>query len=167
MLAGEVRSRLWPIVDPVVEDEGLELVELEFVQQGGRWVLRIYMDKPGGVQLEDCERVSRRVSPVLDVEDPIPHRYVLEVSSPGIPRPIRRAHDFERFCGQRARIELTLPVRGRKRYSGKLAGVSGGAAPEVALKLEGGEVVRLSLAQIKRARLEEEMEGTNRASHGH
>ncbi|MDP6484707.1 MAG: ribosome maturation factor RimP, partial [Nitrospinota bacterium] len=67
MLAGELRGRLWPVVEPIVEDEGLELVEVEFVHQNGSWVLRIYMDAPGGVRIEDCERVSRRLSPVLDV----------------------------------------------------------------------------------------------------
>ncbi|MFQ5691971.1 MAG: ribosome maturation factor RimP [Nitrospinota bacterium] len=156
MHTGELRSRLWPVVAPIVEEEGLELVELEFIQQGGRWVLRVYMDRPGGVVLDDCERVSRRLSPVLDVEDLIPHRYTLEVSSPGIPRPLRRVDDFQRFSGRPARIEMALPVGGRKRYSGELAGVSGGEAPEVALKLGEGEVVRLPLANIKRARLKEE-----------
>ncbi|MEE8109632.1 MAG: ribosome maturation factor RimP [bacterium] len=156
-LVGELRSRLWPVVEPVVEEEGLELVELEFIQQRGMWVLRIYMDKTGGVQLDDCQRVSRRLSPVLDVEDIIPQRYTLEVSSPGIPRPLRRARDFERFSGQRARIELALPITGRKRYSGELAGVLSGTQPEVALRLEDGELVHLPLGQIKRARLEGEI----------
>jgi len=163
VLVAELRTRLWPIVEPIAEEEGLELVEVEFVQQSGNWVLRIYLDKPGGVQLDDCERVSRRLSPVLDVEDLIPHRYVLEVSSPGIPRPLRRACDFERFSGHRARIELVLPLDGRRRFSGELAGVSGEPESQVTLKLEGGEVVHLSLAQIKRARLEGEMEGSVQA----
>lgn len=158
MLARELRDRLWPIVEPVVEEEGLELVEVEFVRQGGSWVLRIYMDKPGGVGLGDCERVSRRLSPVLDVEDLIPHRYVLEVSSPGIPRPLRLARDFDRFSGRRARIELAVPTGGRSRFAGELAGVSGGEDPEVALKLGEGQVVRLRLADVKRARLEEQIQ---------
>ena len=152
MLAGELRGRLWPVVEPIVEDEGLELVEVEFVHQNGSWVLRIYMDAPGGVRIEDCERVSRRLSPVLDVENLIPHHYTLEVSSPGVPRPIRKARDFERLSGERARIEMALPMNGRKRFTGELAGVSGGPEPVVALALDDGEMVHLPLTRIKRAR---------------
>jgi ribosome maturation factor RimP len=111
------------------------------------------MDRAGGVKLEDCERVSRRLSPALDVEDLIPHRYTLEVSSPGIPRPIRKVSDFERFSGQQARIEMAVPSTGRKRFLGELAGVSSGAEPEVMLKLENGEIAHLPIDHIKRARL--------------
>ncbi|MDP6085798.1 MAG: ribosome maturation factor RimP [Nitrospinota bacterium] len=157
MLAGELRGRLWPVVEPIVEDEGLELVEVEFVHQNGSWVLRIYMDAPGGVRIEDCERVSRRLSPVLDVENLIPHHYTLEVSSPGVPRPIRKARDFERLSGERARIDMALPMNGRKRFTGELAGVSGGSEPAVALALDDGEMVHLPLTRIKRAHQEIEI----------
>ena len=157
MLAGELRGRLWPVVEPIVEDEGLELVEVEFVHQNGSWVLRIYMDAPGGVRIEDCERVSRRLSPVLDVENLIPHHYTLEVSSPGVPRPIRKARDFERLSGERARIDMALPMNGRKRFTGELAGVSGGPEPVVALALDDGEMVHLPLTRIKRAHQEIEI----------
>ena len=157
MLVGELRNRLWPIVETIVEDEGLELVELEFVRQSGSWILRIYMDRPEGIRLKDCERVSRRLSPVLDVEDVIPYSYTLEVSSPGTPRPLRKARDFERFSGEMVRIEMTSPCNGRKRFTGELASVSGGDEGEVALKLEGGETVHLPVTDIRRARLAEEV----------
>jgi len=153
VLVGELRICLWPVIEPIVEEEGLELLEIELIQQRGDWVLRIYMDREGGVNLDDCERVSRRVSPVLDVEDLIPHRYTLEVSSPGIPRPLRKASDFERFSGQPARIEMAVSSTLRKRYSGELAGVSSGFKPEVMLKLENGEIAHLPIEHIKRARL--------------
>ncbi len=162
MSFGELRNRLWPIVEPIVEDEGLALVELEFVRQSGSWILRIYMDGPEGIRVEDCERVSRRLSPVLDVEDVIPHSYTLEVSSPGIPRPLRKAQDFERFSGEIARIEMASPCNGRKRFTGELAGVSEGEEGEVALKLDGGETVRLPVTDIRRARLAEEVQGAHR-----
>ena len=151
---GELRNRLWPFVEPIVKDEKLDLVEVEFVRQSGSWILRIFMDKPGGVRLEDCERVSRRLSPLLDVEDVIPHNYTLEVSSPGIPRPLRRAEDFERFSGSRAKIEMSFPSNGRKRFTGLLAGIS--KEEHLILKLDEGETVHLSIADIKRARLTSE-----------
>lgn len=151
MQVGELRNRLWPVVEPIIKDEKLDLVEVEFVRQGGSWILRIFMDRSGGVRLEDCERVSRRLSPVLDVEDVIPSPYTLEVSSPGIPRPLRMAGDFERFSGERARIEMSFPSNGRKRFTGLLAGVL--KEEKLILKLDEGETVHLSIADIKRARL--------------
>ena len=104
---------------PIVEEEGLELVEVEFIHHSGSWVLRIYMDKPGGVRVEDCARVSRRLSPVLDVEDLIPHHYTLEVSSPGVPRPIRTARrpdaGFRSFHKEGTRIRMPAPRRRQPR----------------------------------------------------
>lgn len=149
-------EKLEPLVEPVLEDEGLELVDLEWVSLSGQWVLRVYMDKEGGVTLDDCQRVSRRLDPVLDVEDLIPSHYNLEVSSPGLNRRLKKASDFRRFSGHRARIELSSPLQGRRRFRGKLAGISGEEATEILLELEGGEVVHLPLADVGKARLEVE-----------
>ncbi len=150
-------EKLQPLVEPVVEDEGLELVDLEWMSLAGQWVLRVYMDKEGGVTLDDCQRVSRRLNPVLDVEDLIPSRYNLEVSSPGLNRRLKKASDFRRFLGRRARIELSSSLQGRRRFRGKLAGISGEEETEIVLEMEGGEVVHLPLADIGKARLEVEL----------
>ncbi len=91
-------EQLWKMIDPIVEPEGLELVELEYRPEGGRWMLRVYIDRPTGVTLADCELISRQVGALLDMEDPIHHSYVLEVSSPGINRVLRREKDFQFFC---------------------------------------------------------------------
>ncbi len=144
-----MRETLLKILEPVIEALGYTLVELEF--QGG--VLRIYIDQPDGVTLDDCEKVSRQVGAVLDVEDPIPGAYTLEVSSPGLDRPLRKLADFGQRNGQRARIELTLPLDGRRRFSGTLRGLD---KDEVLIEVD-GTVFRLPFAQIGKARLMPEL----------
>jgi len=105
-----VRETLLKLLEPVIEALGYELVELEFPPH----LLRIYIDREGGVTVDDCEKVSRQVSSVLDVEDPIPGAYTLEVSSPGLDRPLRKEADFVRFTGEQAKLELTLPLATRR-----------------------------------------------------
>jgi ribosome maturation factor RimP len=140
-----MRETLLKILEPALEGLGYELVELEF--QGK--LLRLYIDQPQGVTLDDCEKVSRQVSAVLDVADPIPGAYTLEVSSPGLDRPLHKPEDFAGRTGQRARIELTLPLNGRRRFSGLLRGLENG---EVLLEVE-GTLFHLPVAQIGKARL--------------
>lgn len=144
-----VREALLQLLEPAVEALGYEVVELEFHGAGRGGLLRVYIDKPGGVDLDDCEKVSQQLSGLLDVEDPIPGSYTLEVSSPGLDRPLRKASDFMRFAGSRARIELRLPFAGRRRFTGTLRGEQSG---EVLLEVDGA-VQRLPLAQIGKARL--------------
>ena len=141
-----MRETLLKILEPSIEALGYEVVELEF--HGG--VLRLYIDRrAGGVTLGDCERVSRQVSAVLDVEDPIPAAYTLEVSSPGLDRPLRKRSDFERFTGQKAKLELTLPLDGRRRFSGILRGVE---RDELLIEVD-DTLFHLRLAHIGKARL--------------
>src|SRR5579871_4848897 len=125
-----MRETLLKLLEPAIEALGYELVELEFPPH----LLRIYIDREGGVTVDDCEIVSRQVSAVLDVEDPIPGAYTLEVSSPGLDRPLRKVADFARFAGEQARIELTLPIEGRRRFSGTLKGCE---AEEVSIEVDG------------------------------
>src|SRR5690348_9661657 len=101
-----MRERLLGLLEPAVEALGFELVELEFHGQGGGSLLRLYIDKAAGVTVDDCEQVSRQVSAVLDVEDPLPGAYTLEVSSPGLDRPLRKQADYARFAGRQAKLEL-------------------------------------------------------------
>lgn len=145
-----MRERLLKLLEPAVAALGYELVELEF----GSGLLRLYIDRADGVTVDDCERVSRHVSAVLDVEDPIPGAYSLEVSSPGLDRPLRKPADFERFAGQRAKLELILPLDGRRRFSGTLAGLE---SDEILVDVDGTRF-RLPLAQIGKARLVPEYE---------
>jgi ribosome maturation factor RimP len=121
---GMYSERLKRLVEPVVEALGYELVLLEYMS--GNALLRIYLDSPGGITLEDCERVSREVSGMLEVEDPIQGAYRLEVSSPGLDRPLVKPAHFERFVGQDVRISLSAPRLGRRRYSGRLLSYADG-----------------------------------------
>jgi ribosome maturation factor RimP len=124
---------LWLLVEPYVRDAGFDLIEVQSGREASGWVLRLFIDTPpgmGGAQVShvDCERVSRDVSAALDVADPIPHAYQLEVSSPGLDRPLRREQDFARFVGQGARIRLAEDkgVDGRRNFSGVIRAVAGG-----------------------------------------
>ena len=136
------------LLEPEVEAMGYELVALD-VRTGGKGLLRLYIDGPDGVNLEDCERVSHQVSGLLDVEDPIPGEYTLEVSSPGLDRPLRKAEHFRRFEGHEARVRLKLPRDGRRRFKGviKDAGQDG-----FVLESDEGSV-RIALDEIDLARL--------------
>jgi ribosome maturation factor RimP len=114
------------ILEPVVESLGYRLVRVRLMNSGGR-TLQIMAERPdGSMRIEDCEKVSRAVSPVLDVEDPIEGSYRLEISSPGIDRPLVRLEDFSRWAGHEAKIELRTPLDGRKRFRGTIEGVEGG-----------------------------------------
>lgn len=111
------------IVEPVVSGLGYELVGTEFLPQGRHSLLRVYIDQPNGITVEDCESVSRQLSAVLDVEDPIPGNYTLEVSSPGLDRPLFTLEHFTRFLGCRSAIRLRTPVEGRRKIVGVLKNV--------------------------------------------
>src|SRR5882672_6549349 len=120
-----LRERLIALIEPVLVRLGYELVELEYAAGRSQAVVRIFIDTPAGqerqgITVEDCERVSREVAALLDVDDPIPTAYTLEVSSPGFDRVLRTAAHFERFVGERVFVELKAPRAGRKRYTGLL-----------------------------------------------
>jgi ribosome maturation factor RimP len=142
------KERLLELLEPTLAAMGFELADLD-AHVGRRGLLRLYIDRPGGVTVDDCQRVSEQVGAWLDVEDPLPGSYVLEVSSPGFDRRLRTAAHFERFGGEQARIELRDTLGGRRKYVGKLVGVEGG---EVVLEVD-GERVRLPLSDIAVARL--------------
>lgn len=117
----KAHDRLVDMLKPVVEGLGYEWVGIEF--DGHQRVLRIYIDTPDGIKVDDCSRVSYQISGVLDVEDPMPSRYQLEVSSPGMDRPLFALEHFERFKGQMARLQLTRALDGRRRFKARLLGV--------------------------------------------
>ena len=143
-------SDIWSLIEPVVEGMGYEVVDIEFKPHPTNGLLRIYIDKADGILLEDCEQVSKQVSGVLDVEDPIPGQFNLEVSSPGMDRPLRKEKDFERFTGETVKIKLSVPtLEGQRNFTGKLLGLKD---EEVILEMD-GETHYLPLDSIDKARL--------------
>jgi ribosome maturation factor RimP len=130
---------------------GLEVVLAEIKGAGGRSVVRVYIDRqPTGVTLSDCEQFSKRFSVLLDVEDVIPFSYVLEVSSPGLDRPLVKESDYSRFAGKQARVKSRVAVDGQKNFRGKILGVTNG---RLGLELPTGKRVELGLADIEKANL--------------
>ena len=123
-------SRISDIVSrlarPVVEEEGCTLWDVEYVKEAGTWFLRIFIDREGGLSIDDCERISRRLDPMLDEADPIPDSYVFEVGSAGAERELKRPSDFEQFMGHQVEVKLYQPLDGRKSYVGELAGYDNG-----------------------------------------
>ena len=147
---GEIMAAVQAVIEPVVAGMGYELVELQ-AANGGR-MLRLFIDKPGGINVDDCAAVSRQLSRVLEVEGIDYDR--LEVSSPGLDRPLRKGSDFARFAGHKADVRMRTPdATGRRRFIGVLRGAD---ETNVALELE-GQTVRLALNDVERARLVPEL----------
>ena len=137
------------VEDILAGQNELELVEVTFRSEGGRNILRVTLDRPGGVTLADCEWVSEALGRRLDEEDPIPSRYFLEVSSPGLDRPLVRAEDYQRFAGREVRLSTYAPINGRRNWQGELIGLTEGV---VRLRV-GGEEVAIPYEQVARCRL--------------
>lgn len=116
----EVREELRQLAQPLADEEGFELVDVEMMVQGGHRVVRILLDRPGGIRVGDCASFSRRISDCLDMNQTIPGRYFLEVSSPGLDRPLRSIENLQRFAGNRAALTTVHPHEGRRRYEGLL-----------------------------------------------
>lgn len=114
------------IVEPVIQSQGLELVDIEFFSEPRGWVLRLYIDKEGGVTLEHCSRLSEQLGDVIDVHDIIPHRYILEVSSPGVNRVLKKEKDFLGHLGEIIKVRLARPIDGRKHFQGALVSCQDG-----------------------------------------
>jgi ribosome maturation factor RimP len=150
-MAGEVVERVEAIALPLLTELGLELVDVEFRREASGWILRLFLDKQSGVTLGDCQRASEELSDLLDVENLINHPYTLEVSSPGLNRPLRREVDFLRFIGQRARVSTSQAVAGQRRFLGVLRGCEEG---RILLEREDGTVVLIPYALILKARLD-------------
>jgi len=136
------------LIEPAVTVLGFELVGVEFIH-GKSGLLRVYIDHPDGIGVDDCQAVSHQVSGILDVEDPIRGEYTLEVSSPGLDRPLFQARDFERFAGNQVDVRLLAPVNGRRKFKGVLGGLRDG---QVVLQMDDEELV-VALDEIDRARL--------------
>lgn len=150
-----VADNLTSLIEPVVEGLGYELLGIEYISQGRHSILRLYIDSAQGVGLGDCERVSRQVSGVMDVEDPIKGQYVLEVSSPGLDRPLFKAEHYLNHIGCNVRIRLRRPQDNQRKFRGELL-----AADDEGILLrnaENGQENRLAYSDIEKANLEPEL----------
>jgi len=145
-LLQEVRE----VVEPILQSQGYELVDLEYQRESRGWVLRIYLDREGGITLDDCTGVSHEVGAVLEVKDVIPNAYVLEVSSPGLTRPLKKPEDYNRFRNQLVKIKLFQPLDGRRNFKGILLGLE-----RETVRVEAdGQVFEIPLQSIAKANLE-------------
>ena len=122
----KITEQVWQFAQPLVEVNGCTLWDVEYVREGGEWFLRLYIDKDGGVDINDCEAVSRAVDPVLDEKDPIPESYRFEVCSAGLERVLKRPSDFAQFMGAPVLVRLYRPRDGRKEFAGTLSGYDDG-----------------------------------------
>ncbi len=156
-----LQKQIETLIAPIVDDFHFELVDLELKSEGASWALRIFIDKPGGITLDDCVAVSREVGAILEIEDPIKSAYRLEVSSPGLDRPLKKPADFERFAGRKVKVKSLSLIdpdeRGhtRKTFTGTLLGLDG---DQVRIEQDDkrGGVVAIPLSEINAANLVEE-----------
>jgi ribosome maturation factor RimP len=153
-----VAERVWKIAEPLVTDEGMEMVDVEFRRESHGTVLRLYLDRDGGVSLDDLTRVSRQVGDLLDVHDAVPGAYILEVSSPGINRRLRRADHFRRYLGQKVRVRTHAPLDGRRVFLGPLSAVD---ADGITIEQDGVPCV-IRFSEIAQANYEAEPERPRR-----
>jgi len=137
------------LIEPVLAEMGIDLVDMEYRSGQGRRVLRIYVDRPTGINLDDCAMVSREIGNLLDVKDLLQQHYVLEVSSPGLNRPLKREKDFLRAIGQKIKVKTAVPLKGRKNFSGVLQSFENGM---LQLKLD-DTVVQISKESVNKANL--------------
>ena len=146
----KIAEKVAELARPVIEEEGCRLWDVEFVREAGERYLRLYIDKAGGVSIDDCERISRRLDPLLDEADPIPESYVFEVSSAGAERVLKRPSDFEEFIGSEVEVKLYQPVNGRKAVVGALKGYEEDGTVVLSV---GGKTERFAKSQTAQVRL--------------
>lgn len=149
MVDEKLVAEMWSLLEPVIASEGLEVLEIEYRRESIGWVLRIFIDREGGVSVDDCAAVSRVAGDVLDAADLIPNAYHLEVSSPGLDRPLRKWEQFRKYIGDAVEMRTAVPMENRRNFKGVLREASPG---EVVVECDGKEHT-IPLALIERARL--------------
>ena len=160
-MSKDIQAQIETLVMPILDDLGFELVDFQFKNEGKQWALCIFIDKPGGITLDNCAEVSREVAAILEVEDPIKSAYRIEISSPGLDRPLKKPADFKRFAGKKIKLKtlrsLDPDQRGhaRKTFAGTLLGLE---EDQVCLEQSDkrGGLVAIPLAELEKANLEEE-----------
>ncbi len=122
----KITQQVWEFAEPIVTQQGCSIWDVEYVREGADWFLRIYIDKKGGVDIQDCEAISRALDPILDEKDPIPTSYTFEVCSAGLERTLKRPSDFEAYMGEKVLVKLFRPKNSSKEFAGTLTGYSDG-----------------------------------------
>ena len=145
----KITEKVAALAKPVVEEEGCTLWDVEYVREAGTWYLRIFVDKEGALSIDDCERISRRLDPMLDEADPIPDSYVFEVGSAGAERELKRPSDYAQFMGHEVEVRLYQPLNGSKAFVGPLKGYDDG---DVTIDF-GGTEMRFDKGRIAQVRL--------------
>jgi len=148
-LSKSVAEEVLQLATPITESRGLELVDVEYNKEGENWILRVFIDKKGGVSIKDCQEVSRDLESQLDTVEPIEKSYLLEVSSPGLDRPLKDKEDFERFAGQLIDVSTYAPVQGAKEFTGKLLGLED---DEIKIEVE-GEKLAIPRSKVAKTKL--------------
>ena len=149
-MSKEIVERVRAIADPILLNEGLELVEIQYRREARGWVLRLYIDKEGGVTLADCTRISQEVGRSLDIEDVILTPYTLEVSSPGLTRSLTDEKDFVRYCNHLIKVKTFNPIENRRQFKGRLLKVS---EKQIQIETE-GRIFQIALSNVAKAHLE-------------
>ena len=147
---GPIEDRLMRLLEPTISAMGYELLGLEYLGQGKHSRLRLYIDGPNGIGLDDCEAVSHQASGILDVEDPIKGQYNLEVSSPGLDRPLFKPGHFANYLGHRVKLRTRLAISGQRNFQGEIKAVEN---DEIYISIENGEVLKLTSKDIEHANL--------------
>ena len=142
------------IIAPVLQEHGAEQVDCQFVHENGQWILRFFLDKTGGITLDDCAVISEHIGRILDASDVIKQRYSLEVSSPGINRPLKKESDYHRFVGERVDVTLYAPLNGRRHFKGTLQSINAGV---VVVEEAPQQTFALPLADVAKAKLDPEI----------
>lgn len=143
------QTHLWELFEPVVKGMGFDLIEIEHFPNPKHGVLRLYIDKEGGVNVDDCSSVSRQISALIDVEDPVSGQFNLEISSPGADRPLRRLVDFQRFTGSLVKLKTVMPLEGQRNFKGRLLE----ASEETVVIETDDEEISLPMTAIDKARI--------------
>jgi len=149
-----ITGQITDLIESILLELGFELVDVDYLSEHGKWVLRIYIDKAGGVTIDDCARISWELGDLIDIKDIVRHKYVLEVSSPGLNRPLKKKVDFDRVIGKKIKVKMKMPVNGRRNFSGYLKDVRDHI---VYIEDEGG-LITLSWPEIDKANLVYEFE---------
>lgn len=149
-MASKIEETVWQIAEPIANENGLEIYDVEFKKEGADYFLRVFIDREEGVSIDDCEAVSRPLSDALDEADPISEGYYLEVSSPGIERQLKRQKDFDRFCGENISVKLFRAVNGTKQLTAKLVSRND---EKLTVEIETGETVEIDNKDVAVVRL--------------
>jgi ribosome maturation factor RimP len=161
MISEEIVDRVRAMADPILFNEGIELVDIEYLRESRGWVLRLYLDKESGITLDDCTRISEEVGRTLDVEDVIETPYTLEVSSPGLARRLKTEKDFMKYQGSLVKVKTVSPIDNRRKFKGRLLGVS---ENRIEVETDGG-IFQIPLSNVGKANLEFEREASRKEHH--